>query len=89
MQSYHNTHDLCYTANKSVMVPHKRITNDDPTYVFVPLKGSSGTMAVFAPSRCEDGTMFDECIGWISVVDLGFNSVNEWMKETNWIDQGY
>lgn len=81
MKDSHKEYDVAYTATREIHIPHVKIGVDDPTYVYVPCRGYSATMAVFDTE--------DKCVGWIHIHTLGYNSVDEWMKATNWIDQGY
>lgn len=70
-----------YTANRRIMIPEIMTTKDDPTYVYVPLRGHAYVLAVF--------DLEDECIGFIRSSTLGHDSVKAWMAATNWIDGGY
>lgn len=70
-----------WTANRRIWIPEVKITEDDPTAVYVPLRGCSGSLAVF--------NLEDVCIGWLPIEVLGFPSVKEWMAATGWRDGGY
>lgn len=73
--------DIAYTSRHQVLIPDNEIKEDNHTYIYVPLRGYCATMAAF--------DIDDKCIGWISCITLGYNSVNEWMTATRWVDQGY
>ena len=70
-----------YTATQRIMVPEVEIPADDPTYVYVPLRGHGYVLAVF--------NLADECIGFIRSSTLGYDSAKAWIVATNWIDTGY
>lgn len=73
--------DWGWTGNGRVWIPEVRITEDDPSYVLVPLRGYCALLAVFS--------IDDHCIGWIGIDDLGYETVKDWMRATNWRDGGY
>jgi hypothetical protein len=73
--------DWAYTANGQIFVPDFEILEDDPSYIYVPLRGYSASLAVF--------DIKDKCIGWVNSRTLGYESAKDWMRGTKWIDQGY
>lgn len=73
--------ETAYTATQTIHLPDVEVDQDDPSYIYVPLRGYSSVMAVFDQS--------DECIGWILSERLGYPTVKDWIKATGWIDQGY
>jgi len=73
--------DSAWTANRQIFIPDRQIKRDDPEYVYVPLRGYSASLAVF--------DLDDRVIGWIDTRTLGYESAKEWMRATNWRDQGY
>lgn len=72
--------DLAYTAHQTVNLPVE-VTQDRPEYVYVPLRGYCAILAVF--------DLNDRCIGWINTRTLGYNTAQEWIQATRWVDQGY
>lgn len=76
-----NASDYAYTQNQKIHLPEVEITEDKPEYIYVPLRGHAHVLAVFDKN--------DECIGWVKSETLGSPSVKDWIKDNNWIDQGY
>lgn len=75
------TYDTCHTLNRQIQLPDVQITCDQASHIYVPLRGHPHTLAVF--------DLEDRPIGWIKCETLGYNSVDEWMKATKWVDGGY
>lgn len=73
--------DFAYTQNRQIFIPDRKITTDDPSYVYVPLRGYCGSLAVF--------DIDDRCVGWIPIDVLGYPDVKTWMEKTGWRDGGY
>lgn len=64
-----------------LLMPNNEILHDDPSYVFVPLRGLCSILAVFDND--------DKLIGWINTRSIGYESAGAWMNGEGWIDHGY
>jgi hypothetical protein len=73
--------DWAHTANQQIFIPDRQIKTDKAEYVYVPVRGYAGSLAVF--------DINDKVIGWIDTRTLGHENVREWMRATNWRDTGY
>lgn len=72
---------LAYTQNGNVFIPDVEIQIKCESHSYVPLRGHGHVLAVYDVN--------DKCVGWINSATLGYSSVFDWMKKTNWKDQGY
>ena len=66
-----------WTKEGRVFVPDVRIKVDKPEYVYHPLRGYSGSLAVF--------DIDDRCIGWIDTRTLGYENAKAWMAGTRYL----
>jgi len=72
--------ETVYTQNNRYQMPDVEIKKDDSSYVYVPLRGTSATLAVF--------DINDKLIGWINTETLGYPDAKSWIAGEKWIDQG-
>lgn len=62
--------DKVYTENSSHYMPDIQLDHN-PNYTYKALRGYAYVLGVFQN---------DSCIGWINVVNLGYDSVKDWME---------
>jgi hypothetical protein len=72
--------DLAFTT-KTIIIPDIEIKSIQTNHKYVPLRGHGYVMAVYDNHK--------NCIGWVDVKTLGYETVKDWMSKTNWIDEGF
>lgn len=65
---------------RAIFMPDVEIKEKELIHLYVPLRGSGFTLAVFE---------HDEPIGWIKVETLGYDSVKDWIKAVGWVDSAF
>lgn len=83
IESLHNktSQTEVWTASKHYFMPDINVGPKDGA-MYIPLRGHAYIMMVLE-------NPFKKPSGFVNVNELGFNTVKEWMKETNWFNKGY